>query len=91
MVKWSTPLTLMATVKDTTDQGGEMERNYKMKALQGRTDWRPKEVDYLRFKITQSRSTTNMNISTHKSERQVLMQYMESCPQMVYIIKNCNL
>jgi hypothetical protein len=34
-----------------------------------------------------SRSTTTMNISTHKSERLVLMQYMKSCPQMVYIMK----
>ena len=28
-IKWSTPLSLMATVKDTTCQGGEMERIYK--------------------------------------------------------------
>ena len=28
---------------------------------------------------------------THKSERQVLMQYMKSCPQKVYIMKKCNL
>ena len=29
--------------------------------------------------------------STHKSERQVLMQYMKSCPQKVFIKKKCNL
>ena len=28
-IKWSTPLPLMATVKDTTYQGGEMGRIYK--------------------------------------------------------------
>jgi hypothetical protein len=41
---------------DTTDQGGEMVRIYKMKALhQGWTDWRSKwKMDYLRFKITQA-------------------------------------
>jgi hypothetical protein len=43
-------------------------------------------VDYKRFKITQAEVQPTMNISTHKSERQVLMQYMKSCPQMVYII-----
>ena len=28
-IKWSMPLPLMATVKDTACQGGEMERIYK--------------------------------------------------------------
>jgi hypothetical protein len=37
---------------DTTDQGGEMVRNYKDEV--SCTDWRSKGVDYMRFKITQA-------------------------------------
>jgi hypothetical protein len=37
-----------------------------------------KEVDYMRFKITHAEVQPTMNISTHKSERQVLMQYMKA-------------
>jgi hypothetical protein len=57
---------------DTTDQGGEMVRK-----LQGRRLYN-KDVDYMRFKITQAEVQPTMNISTHKSERQVLMQYMKA-------------
>ncbi len=43
----------------TTDQGGEMERNYKDEGSTARMNrLEIKEVDYMRFKIT-SRSTTN--------------------------------
>ena len=63
----------MANSSDTTNQGGKMERNYKDdgSSTKDETDWRSKEVEYMRFKTTQNRSTTTMNISTHKSERQV--------------------
>jgi hypothetical protein len=37
-----------------------------------------KKVDYLRFKITQAEVQSTMNMSTQKSERQVLMQYMKA-------------
>ena len=37
-----------------------------------------KEVVYLRFKITQAEVQPTMNMSTHKSERQVLMQYTKA-------------
>ncbi len=37
-----------------------------------------KEVDYMGFKITQAEVQPTMNISTHKSERQVLMQYKKA-------------
>jgi hypothetical protein len=43
------------------------------------SDWRSKEVDYMGFKITQAEvQPKTMNISTHKSERQVLMQYTKA-------------
>ncbi len=64
---------------DTTDQGGEMVRNYKMWALQKvEQTGDQKEVDYMGLKITQAEVQPTMNISTHKSERQVLMQYMKT-------------
>jgi hypothetical protein len=37
-----------------------------------------KEVDYMGFKITQAEVQPTMDISTHKSERQVLMQYTKA-------------
>ncbi len=64
---------------DTTNQGGEMERNYKDEGSTTRMNrMEIKEVDYMRFKITQTEVQPTMNISTHKSERQVLMQYMKA-------------
>ncbi len=65
---------------DTTDQGGEMVRNYKMKALQQDEQ----TGDQKKWTIWDSRSHTQaevqptVNISTHKSERQVLMQYTKA-------------
>ncbi len=57
---------------DTTNQGGEMERNYKDDGSSNKdeTDWRSREVEYMRFRTTQT-EVQQMNISTHKSERQV--------------------
>ena len=56
------------------------------------TDWRLTE----KWNIWDSRPQRNTEVqqpwrSTHKSEQQVLMQYMKSCPQKVYIMKKCNL
>ncbi len=40
---------------DTTDQGGKMERNLRMMALQTRMNrLEIKEVEYMRFKTTQA-------------------------------------
>jgi hypothetical protein len=56
-----------------------MVRNYKMKALQrDEQTGDQKEVDYMGFKITQAEVQQTMNITTHKSERQVLMQYTKA-------------
>ncbi len=64
---------------DTTNQGGEMVRNYKDEGSTTRMNRvEIKEVDYMRFKITQAEVQPTMNISTYKSERQVLMQYMKA-------------
>ncbi len=64
---------------DTTEQGGDMERNYKNEGSTTRMNrLEIKEVDYMRFKITQAEVQPTMNISTHKSERQGLMQYMKA-------------
>ncbi len=71
-----------------------MERNYKDDGSTTRMNrLEIKEVDYMRLKTTQAEVQPTMNISTHKSERQVLMQHMKNCPQMVYIMqkKNYNL
>ncbi len=58
---------------DTTNQGGKMERNYKddgsSTGIKQTGD--QKEVEYMKIQDHTSRSTTTMNISTHKSERQV--------------------
>ena len=52
-IKWSMPLPLMATVKDTTCQGGEIERNYKDDGSStGWTDWRLLKVNHMRLKTT---------------------------------------
>ncbi len=64
---------------DTTNQGGEMERNYKDEGSTTRMNrLEIEETDYMRFKTTQAEVQPTMNISTHKSERQVLMQYMKA-------------
>jgi hypothetical protein len=60
---------------DTTDQGGEMVRNLKDEGSTTRMNrLEIKEVDYMRFNIIQAEVQSTMNISTQKSERQVLMQ-----------------
>ena len=63
----------MANSSDTTNQGGKMERNYKD---DGSSTKRMKQTGDQRNGIYEiqdhtNRSTTTMNISTHKSERQV--------------------
>jgi hypothetical protein len=55
--------------RETTKDDGSTTRMNKLEI---------KEEEYMRFKTTQSRSTTTMNIRTHKAERQVLMQYMKA-------------
>jgi hypothetical protein len=66
----------MTNSSDTTDQGGEMVRNYKMKTPPRMNRLEIKEVDYLRFKITQAEVQPTNNMSTHKVH---------------IMIKNCNL
>jgi hypothetical protein len=66
---------------DATNQGGKMERNYK-------DDGSTTRMNRLEISVTgpyeiqethrKDRSTATMNISTHKSERQVLEQYMKA-------------
>ncbi len=56
-----------------------MVRNYKDEGSTTRMNrLEIKEVDYMRFKITQAEVQPTLNISTHKSERRVLMQYMKA-------------
>ncbi len=61
----------MANSSDTTNQGGEMVRNYKMKALQKDEQTGDQRNGIYETQDHTNRSTTTMNISTHKSERQV--------------------
>ncbi len=59
---------------DTTSQGGEMERNYKDDGSSTKKDENRLEIKRSGIYEIQdhtNRSTTRMNISTHKSERQV--------------------
>ncbi len=74
------PLPLMANSSDTTNQGGKMERNSRMMALQQRMNKTgDQRNEYMRFMTTQkTEGKTTMNISTYKSERQVLMQHMKA-------------
>ncbi len=73
---------------DTADQGGEMVRNYKMKALQKDEQTRDqKEVDYMGFKITQSRSSSNNEYKYPQVGKTGVDAEHGSCPQMVYIMK----
>jgi hypothetical protein len=52
-----------------------MVRNYKDEGSTTRmSKLEIKEVEYMRFKDNTNRSTTTMNISTHKSERDVIGQ-----------------
>jgi hypothetical protein len=53
---------------DTTDQGGEMKRNYKDDGSTNKDEQTgdQKEVDYKRFKIKQAEVQPTMNVSTHK-------------------------
>ncbi len=55
-IKWSTPLTLMATVQTQTDQRGEMVRNYKDEGSTTKDEQTgdQEEMDYIRFKTTQT-------------------------------------
>jgi hypothetical protein len=49
-----------------------MERNYKDDgSSRDEADWRSKKWNIRRFKTTQAEVQQTMNISTHKSERQV--------------------
>ncbi len=60
---------------DTTSQGGEMERkkykNTRMMALQRMNRLKIKKNGIYEIQDHTSRSTTTMNMSTQKSERQV--------------------
>jgi hypothetical protein len=70
----------MANSSDTTDQEGEMVRTYKDEGSTTRMN----RLEIKRNGVYEiqrphkNKITTTMNISTHKSERQVLMQYMNA-------------
>jgi hypothetical protein len=73
-------------ISDTTNQGGKMERNFKDDGSSRMNRLKIREMDYMRFKTTQNRSTTTMNKYPQVGKTGVDAVH-ESCPQMVYIPK----
>jgi hypothetical protein len=72
---------------DTTNKGGKMEKNYKDDGSSTRMNRLKKiKMDCMRFKTTQSRSTTTMNKYPQVGNTGV-DAVQESCPHMVYIMK----
>ncbi len=73
---------------DTTDQGGEMVRNYKMKALQqDEQTGDQKKWTIWDSRSHTSRSTTNSEYKYPQVRKTGVDAVHESCPQMVYIMK----
>ena len=77
-IKWSTPLPLMATVKTQHVREERWRETTRMMVLQQGEQ----TGDYWKWTIWNSRPHRNTEVqqpwrSTHKSERQVLMQYMK--------------
>ncbi len=66
---------------DTTNQGGKMERKYKDDGSSTRMKQTGDQQENGLYEIQRphkQKYNQTMNISTNKSERQVLMQYMEA-------------
>jgi hypothetical protein len=71
---------------DTTDQGGEMVRNYKNEGSTARMNktGRSPKIDYMRFKTTQKNRSTNKNMNKYPQVRKTGGDAVHgSCRQMV--------
>ena len=89
-IKWSTPLPLMATVQTQMVREEGWSEYTRMMVLQQQDSLETTESGPYEIQAHGHRSTSMKR--AHKSERQVLMQYMKSCPQRSYTWKivTCN-
>jgi hypothetical protein len=77
---------------DTTNQGGEMERNYKDEGSTKDEQTGDHRNGLYEIQDHTSRSTTNYKYKYPQVGKTAVDAVHESCPQMVYIMKkNCNM